>query len=985
MYLVGGRPDPKKLGPKSGLERGDIIMTNGRINKRSALLAILCVLVMVFAVPVASAASYSKVYGQTQDKVRVRESASTNATIIDNIVKDACIYITSSKTSGSNTFVQVKYRASDGSTATGWVCQNDGRNTYVKVLSTDQAKSKFKVSSGNLPSKAVGTFTAAERKASAANSDTTYIRENSSGATVSKVQTELKALGYYYGQITGNAGPKTVAAIKSFQGKNGLTADGIAGPQTIAKIDAAYEAKGGSSSGSGSSASGLKLNSKGTDVRNLQQDLTTLGYYWAEITGNFGAKTETAVKRFQEENGLTADGVAGTKTLNAIAAAVARKGGTPASGGSAGTTLKLNSQGTKVSQLQTDLKQLGYYYAEITGNFGAKTEAAVKAFQKAKGLTADGVAGTKTLNAIAAAVDKAGGSSSGSSSTNMKLGSTGAAVSALQQNLTTLGYYYGDVTGHYGNLTQQAVKKFQKAKGLTQDGVASTSTLNAIAGALRNAGVDTGSTTTGTALREGDKGTAVTELQTMLKSLKYYYGEITGSFGSLTKRAVRKFQDDNNLTVDGIAGTSTINLLRSKTGTSGSTSGSSTGSTVTTAESYGRTTKDNVYLRSSYSTTSSAKASLQKGQKFRISKVYTVSGVKWYYVTVTVGGYTYKGYIRGDMMENITAADFGDDSNSGEQETIGMIKVTGNNVSLRYQPSTSANRVGTANIGDCFYYVDTVNGWFQTKAGYWITKDYAKVMTDAEVEAYIKNNGGSGSTGSSYTIGSTGSTVTYIQTALTALEYYDRQITGHYGRYTKDAVRAFQRDHNLTADGVCGATTLAAIQKAYSGSSSATTTYNATVYKLDWSYMKSNATALGIARGASIKLTDLTTGKSLNIHVQSTGNHIDAEPLTSADTTTLCEIYGVSTPNAISYKRRPMMITTSAGQFLCSIYGQPHGAQDITNNGYEGQFCLHFVNSKTHGTNRVDGDHQNAINTAETLVKAIKVNGVNVVVQTTFK
>ena len=959
-------------------------MTNGRINKRSALLAILCVLVMVFAVPVANAASYSKVYGQTQDKVRMRESASTNATIIDNIVKDACIYITSSKASGSNTFVQVKYRASDGSTATGWVCQSDGRNTYVKVLSTDQAKSKFKVSSGNLPSKAVGTFTAAERKASAANSDTTYIRENSSGATVSKVQTELKALGYYYGQITGNAGPKTVAAIKSFQSKNGLTADGIAGPQTIAKIDAAYEAKGGSSSGSGSSASGLKLNSKGTDVRNLQQDLTTLGYYWAEITGNFGAKTETAVRRFQEENGLTADGVAGTKTLNAIAAAVARKGGTPASGGSAGTTLKLNSQGTKVSQLQTDLKQLGYYYAEITGNFGAKTEAAVKAFQKAKGLTADGVAGTKTLNAIAAAVDKAGGSSSGSSSTNMKLGSTGTAVSALQQNLTTLGYYYGDVTGHYGNLTQQAVKKFQKAKGLTQDGVASTATLNAITSALKNAGVDVGPGTVATTLREGDKGTAVTELQTMLKKLNYYYGSVTGSFGSLTKQAVRKFQDDNKLTVDGVAGPATINKLRTLTGGSAD-SGSSSGSTVTTDKSYGRTTKDNVYLRSSYSTTSSAKASLQKGQKFRISKVYTVSGVKWYYVTVTVGGYTYKGYIRGDMMENITAADFGDDSNSGEQETIGMIKVTGNNVSLRYQPSTSANRVGTANIGDCFYYVDTVNGWFQTKAGYWITKDYAKVMTDAEVEAYIKNNGGSGSTGSSYTIGSTGSTVTYIQTALTALEYYDRQITGHYGRYTKDAVRAFQRDHNLTADGVCGATTLAAIQKAYSGSSSATTTYNATVYKLDWSYMKSNATALGIARGASIKLTDLTTGKSLNIHVQSTGNHIDAEPLTSADTTTLCEIYGVSTPNAISYKRRPMMITTSAGQFLCSIYGQPHGAQDITNNGYEGQFCLHFVNSKTHGTNRVDGDHQNAINTAETLVKAIKVNGVNVVVQTTFK
>lgn len=958
-------------------------MTNGRINKRLALLAILCVLAMLFAVPVASAASYSKVYGQTQDKIRVRESASTNATIIDNIVKDACVYITSSKTSGSNTFVQIKYRASDGSTQTGWVCQSDGKNTYVKVLSGTQAKSKFKVSGGDLPSKAVGTFTAAERKASAANSDNTYIRANSSGSTVSKVQTELKALGYYSGQITGNAGEKTVAAIKSFQRKNGLTADGIAGPQTIAKIDAAYEAKGGSSSDASSSASGLKLNSKGTDVRNLQQDLTTLGYYWAEITGNFGAKTETAVKRFQEENGLTPDGVAGTKTLNAIASAVARKGGTSASSSSAGTTLKLNSQGTKVSQLQTDLKQLGYYYAEITGNFGSKTEAAVKAFQKAKGLTSDGVAGTRTLDAIAAAVSGAGGSTSTSSSTNLKLGTTGTAVSTLQQNLTTLGYYYGDITGHYGNLTQQAVKKFQKAKGLTQDGVASTATLNAIASALKNAGIDSSSGNLTTALREGDKGTAVTELQTMLKKLNYYYGSITGSFGSLTKQAVRKFQEANNLTVDGIAGTTTLNKLRSLTG--GSTdSGSGNGSTVTTDKSYGRTTKDNVYLRSSYSTSSSAKASLPKGQKFRISKVYTISGVQWYYVTVTLGNYTYKGYIRSDMMETISATDFGDDSNSGDQETIGMIRVTGDNVSLRYQPDTSANRVGTANTGDCFYYVDTTDGWFQTRSGYWISRTYAKVMTDAEVEAYIKNNGGSGDTGTSYTIGSTGSTVSYIQTALTALDYYDREITGHYGKYTRDAVRAFQRDNNLTADGVCGPATLAAIRSAYSGSSSATTTYNAKVYKLDWSYMKSNASALGIARGSSMKLTDLTTGKSLNIHVQSTGNHIDAEPLTSADTTTLCEIYGVSSPNSISYKRRPMMITTKAGQFLCSIYGQPHGAQDITNNGYDGQFCLHFVNSRTHGTNRVDTDHQNAINTAETLVKAVKVNGVNVVVSTTY-
>ncbi|MCI6375797.1 MAG: peptidoglycan-binding protein, partial [Clostridiales bacterium] len=663
-------------------------MKNGVI-KRLALVIALLAMVTVFAVPLASAASYSKVYGQTQSRVRVRESASTNATIIDNVVKDACVYITSSKTSGSNTFVQIKYRDSDGNVASGWVCQSDGKTTYVKVLSAQQAKDKFKVSGGDLPSTRVGTFTAKQRSASASDSDNSYIKSGSSGEAVKSLQTKLKALGLYSGEITGNVGSKTEAAIKAFQAKYGLTADGIAGPQTLAKIDAAYAASGSSSSSSSSSStSGLKLGSQGTAVRNLQQDLTTLGYYWAEITGNFGSKTETAVKRFQEENGLTADGVAGTKTLNAIAAAVAKKGGSSASSStSSGTALKLNSQGTKVSRLQQDLKQLGYYYAEITGNFGEKTEAAVKKFQQAKGLTADGVAGTNTLNAIASAIAAAGGStSSGTGTSGMKLGSTGDDVRALQQNLTTLGYYYGDITGRYGSLTQQAVKKFQKARGLTADGVAGTSTVNAIASTLKSSGSTpaggSGSTTAGT-LREGDSGTAVTELQTMLKKLGYYYGDITGSFGSLTRKAVRKFQDANNLTVDGIAGAATLSKLRALTGGTISDGGSS-GTTVTTENSYGRIIKDNVYLRASYSTTSASKASLGKGQLLRITKTYTSAGVKWYYVSVNMGSYTHNGYVRSDMMEIISESEYNSNGgNSGnnysDQEILGMIKVTGNN------------------------------------------------------------------------------------------------------------------------------------------------------------------------------------------------------------------------------------------------------------------------------------------------------------------
>ncbi|MBQ8036310.1 MAG: hypothetical protein IJ268_04895, partial [Proteobacteria bacterium] len=71
-----------------------------RISKRVAMMAILCVLIMALAAP-ALAASYSKVYGQTQDRIRVRASASSSGTIIDNIVKGACVYVTDSKTSGN--------------------------------------------------------------------------------------------------------------------------------------------------------------------------------------------------------------------------------------------------------------------------------------------------------------------------------------------------------------------------------------------------------------------------------------------------------------------------------------------------------------------------------------------------------------------------------------------------------------------------------------------------------------------------------------------------------------------------------------------------------------------------------------------------------------------------------------------------------------------------------------------------------------------
>lgn len=79
------------------------------------------------------------------------------------------------------------------------------------------------------------------------NSEQTLSRLGSSGSEVTKIQTKLKNWGYYKGAVDGIYGSETQKAVKSFQSKNGLTADGIAGSATLAAM--------GISSSSGSSAS----------------------------------------------------------------------------------------------------------------------------------------------------------------------------------------------------------------------------------------------------------------------------------------------------------------------------------------------------------------------------------------------------------------------------------------------------------------------------------------------------------------------------------------------------------------------------------------------------------------------------------------------------------------------------------------------------------------------------------------------------------
>ena len=63
-----------------------------------------------------------------------------------------------------------------------------------------------------------------------------------------------------------------------------------------------------------------------------------------------------------------------------------------------------------------------------------------------------------------------------------------------------------------------------------------------------------------------------------------------------------------------------------------------------------------------------------------------------------------------------------------------------------------------------------------------------------------------------------------------------------------------------------------------------------------------------------------------------------------------------------SWKRHAIYVTLENGVSLAgSMNGMPHGSGSISDNNFDGHFCVHFLNSRTHGTDRVDPDHQAAV------------------------
>lgn len=265
----------------------------------------------------------------------------------------------------------------------------------------------------------------------------------------------------------------------------------------------------------------LKQGDRGNRVVQLQNILISRGFLDGEADGVYGSATVEAIKRFQASVGLEADGVCGDQTFQML-------NGSDQSDQTTGYAIKRGSRGDDVAELQNILIAMGFMSGKADGICGSGTVEAIKKFQASVGLTADGVAGEKTLDALSESArifEETGGISSAPSEVQrdpveleksdevsnvettetfvepkrdaventyaeigsvIKRGMYGEGVTDVQKKLIAIGFMNGEADGVCGAQTVEAIKNFQASVGIEPDGVCGLMTYAALEDASYN-------------------------------------------------------------------------------------------------------------------------------------------------------------------------------------------------------------------------------------------------------------------------------------------------------------------------------------------------------------------------------------------------------------------------------------------------------------------------------------------------------------------
>lgn len=450
---------------------------------------------------------------------------------------------------------------------------------------------------------------------------------------------------------------------------------------------------------------------------------------------------------------------------------------------------------------------------------------------------------------------------------------------------------------------------------------------------------------------------------------------------------------------------------------------SSTGAVVTatpapngaqpSAQGYLMTTKDKVYIRK--------KASSDAGTYGQVATAGTVlpivgasvrnGSVTWYPVSFNGNiGYIHGNYVsvmnsdqsyayqNGLPMPTATPAP------TAVPKPIDYIQTNTDKVWIRTSPSTKAGTKGQASLGAVFHFTGTTRSggvqWYKIEYSgetCYIMAKYCRVMTDAEYAAYQGAVQQAAITATPDPIDMSDMALTNTTKVIVratgeakgkqlALLYKANQVCTLLGAtnvangYTWYNVRVNSVTGWIRGDLLRILTKSEAAVYSQTGTTASNNGGNGAgssingviLYKpelIDW---YTGGIQSIFYKGCVAILTDVKTGISLQVRRWSGGAHADVEPLTAADTAAFCRIYGVTKAQEISdrnlYQRRSVLLTVAGHSYAASIYGVPHNYPDgdtIPDNAFNGQFCIHFVNSKTHGSTsspaHVDSDHQKAI------------------------
>lgn len=240
-------------------------------------------------------------------------------------------------------------------------------------------------------------------------------------------------------------------------------------------------------------------------------------------------------------------------------------------------------------------------------------------------------------------------------------------------------------------------------------------------------------------------------------------------------------------------------------------------------------------------------------------------------------------------------------------------------------------------IGD-WYYIETVDG----EGGYVLTSEIKK-STATTVSDFLKE-------------GMSGAAVTKLQKELRSRGFFAGSATGFFGSATVEAVKLFQKEAKLSADGVAGSKTLDLVYGDNSIMTSMAKRYGIT-NKVQLSTWTTIDKILG--RYCYFKITDVKTGISFTVYRFGGWYHADVEPATLADTRKLDKIYNnLAHDDPARWNRRAVWVTYGGYTWAASIHGFPHMVDVVKGNDFAGHMCVHFYKSKVHETSKECPYHQ---------------------------